>query len=155
MHITDLLSAEQVSCQQDISSKKRALQQIAHLLTENHPQIKEDDVFESLLERERLGSTGLGHGVAIPHGRIASTTEASAAVIRLDKGIDYDSPDGEPVDILIGLIVPEHSTSEHLEILACLADILASEDTRNKLRRATSDKALMEALQAWKCSNAA
>ncbi len=155
MHITDLLTAEQVSCEEDVSSKKRALQQMAHLLAHSHPETREDDVFDSLLERERLGSTGLGHGVAIPHGRIASAKEASAAVIRLDKGIDYDAPDGEPVDLLIGLIVPQDSTSEHLDILACLADVLANEDTRLKLRRAQSDEELMSALQAWNCSNAA
>ncbi len=155
MHISELVSPEQVSCQSNVNSKKRALQQLASLLAGSHPELKEDDVFDSLLERERLGSTGLGHGVAIPHGRITSAKGSSAAVLRLNKPIDYDAPDGNPVDIFIGLIVPEDSTREHLDILSCLAEVLSSEDSRNQLRKALTDEELMSALSNWKCSTAA
>ena len=155
MEIPQLIPRELVRCESDISSKKRALQELAGLLASSQAGLKEDDVFDSLLERERLGSTGLGHGVAIPHGRIASISGATAAVLRLNKAVDYDAPDDTPVDILIGLIVPEDSTTEHLEILSCLAEVLSKEDSRTKIRKALSADELTTIIHNWTCSDAA
>jgi nitrogen PTS system EIIA component len=104
-------------------------------------------VFERLLERERLGSTGLGHGVALPHARVKEVSEVLGAFIRTARGVDYDASDGEPVDLAFALLVPETATEEHLQLLAHLAGRFSEAATRANLRKADSPAAILDLLK--------
>ena len=115
--IARLMPPNNVVISLSATSKKRLFEQ-AGLLFENNHGIERSKVFDSLFARERLGSTGLGAGVAIPHGRIKGLKEAVAAVVRLTDPIPFDSPDGQPVRLVVFLLVPEHATEEHLELLS-------------------------------------
>ncbi|CAG0907584.1 unnamed protein product [Cyprideis torosa] len=146
MQLESLLPLSRVSSDLDVSSKKRALQSLSQLLADNATGLDEGDIFDSFLARERLGTTGLGKGVAIPHGRMASAKEAYAAVLKLDKGVEYDAPDDAPVDLLIGLVVPEDSTDEHLQILAGFAEILGNQRSLDQLRNASDLETLYKTI---------
>ena len=105
-------------------SKRRAFEQLSILLAKDQPSLNEEEIYSQLLERERLGSTGLGNGIALPHARISALTNTSAAFIQLEQAIDFDAIDNQPVDILFALLVPELSQEEqttHLQMLASLA----------------------------------
>ena len=138
MQIADLVTHERVACNVKVSSKKRAFELLAELLARNQQGLTQAEIIESLLARERLGSTGLGHGVAIPHGRIKRLNRAIGAFVQLENGIDFDAIDNQPVDLLFVLLVPEKCTDEHLQILAKLAEMLGDEGTRDKLHAAKS-----------------
>lgn len=156
MNIAQLLAPERILCEPEAVSKKRSLEILSETLVDNEPDLSAHHVFESLLGRERLGSTGLGHGVALPHGRSDGVNQARLAVIKLARGIDYDAPDNEPVDLLFALIVPEDSTDEHLQILALLAEMLADEQFLTQLRQTSDCQTLYHLLTHWKkASNAA
>lgn len=156
MKIASLLNPDRIICDVEANSKKRSLEILSEALVHDEPGINSSKVFENLLSREKLGSTGLGHGVALPHGRSDQFKEARLAVIKLDQGIDYDAPDSEPVDLLFALIVPEDSCNEHLEILALLAEMLADENLLKQLRQTNSCSALYQQLTHWEpSSNAA
>ena len=132
-----------------VSSKKRVFEQAA-LLFENEHGIERGKVFDSLFARERLGSTGLGHGVAIPHGRIKGLKAPMAAVFQLEHAIGFDAPDDQAVSLLIFLLVPEAATQKHLEILSEIAEMLSDAALRQKLA-ASSDAADLHALIAnWR-----
>ena len=137
MNINDLISPDRVECNLNASSKKRALEQLSDLLARSSGNLSAEEIFESLVERERLGSTGLGHGVAIPHARLTGREEATGAFIKLNHGVDFDAVDKQPADLLFALLVPEHFTDEHLEILSELARIFDNEKFRRQLRDAT------------------
>jgi nitrogen PTS system EIIA component len=148
MQIADLLSPERIRLDAGIGSKKRALEILSALLAGADPEragLTATLVFDALSAREKLGSTGLGHGVAIPHGRMAEIDAPRVAVLRLQEGVDFDAIDHEPVDILIALIVPEESTSEHLELLAQLARALSQPDNIAAIRRAADTPGLQQA----------
>ncbi len=130
------------------SSKKRVFEQ-AGLLFENNQGVARATVFDSLFARERLGSTGLGQGVAIPHGRIKGLKEAVAALIRLEEPVPFDAPDGRPVQLLIFLLVPEQATQQHLDILSELAQMLSDRTFREGLLSAGDPKAVHAMLSAW------
>ena len=117
-------------------SKKRVLEQAAQLLNRGHEAAQTEAIFECLLERERLGSTGLADGVALPHARIAGITESCGAFIRLQQAVDFDSLDKQPVDLVFALIVPKEATQEHLQLLSQLAQLFHQEEVRSQLRRA-------------------
>lgn len=156
MNIAQLLAPERILCEPDAVSKKRSLEILSEILVKNEPEIPAQHVFESLLGREKLGSTGLGNGVALPHGRSDSFDQARLAVIKLARGIDYDAPDSEPVDLLFALIVPEDSTDDHLQILALLAEMLADKKFLTQIRQTNNCQALYQLLTHWeKTSNAA
>lgn len=138
MQLIDLLAQSRVLCGVRSASKKRALEELSHLIAEGDPSLNQLEVFESLVARERLGSTGLGKGIAIPHGRLKTGTKAIAAFVRLSKGVDYDAPDGQPVDLLCALLVPANCSQEHLEILALLSEMFSSAEFREKLRAAAT-----------------
>ena len=106
-------------------------------------------VADSLFARERLGSTGLGHGVAIPHGRIKGLKSPMAAVFRLDEAIGFDAPDEQPVNLLIFLLVPEASTQKHLEILSEIAELLSDASLRDKLKSSDSADSLHHLIANW------
>lgn len=148
MSIADLLSPARISLRNDIRSKKRALEEISQLLASG-ANIDENAIFTSLVNREKLGSTGLGHGVAIPHGRVRGLDGSVGAVLRLTSGIDYESSDGAPTDLIFGLVVPEDCTEEHLEILRGLAEMFTDDTFTQKLRSTESDAALYELLSQY------
>jgi PTS system nitrogen regulatory IIA component len=131
-----LLSVAQVLVHVDATSKKRVFEE-AGLLFENLHGLSRSLVTDSLFSRERLGSTGLGHGVAIPHGRIKGLKSPMAAVIQLAHPIGFDAPDEHAVNLLIFLLVPEAATQKHLEILSEIAEMLSDADLREKMTAST------------------
>lgn len=138
--LSNLLSPSQVLLELDASSKKRVFEQ-AGMLFENHLGLGRAVVFDSLFAREKLGSTGLGQGIAIPHGRIKGLKQASGAFLRLATPVPFDSPDGRPVNLLFVLLVPEQATEEHLQILSELAQRFAERPFREALQVAqTADE---------------
>ncbi|MFN5258018.1 MAG: PTS IIA-like nitrogen regulatory protein PtsN, partial [Burkholderiales bacterium] len=134
--VSKLLPLANITVGLDASSKKRVFEQ-AGLLFENNQGIARVKVFDSLFARERLGSTGLGEGIAIPHGRIKGLKEAVAALVRLDEPVAFDAPDGKPVNLLLFLLVPEQATQQHLEILSEVAEMLSDRTMRETLLTAT------------------
>ena len=149
MHITNLLTTERIACQQDLTSKKRVLEALSGLLSTSAPNLTEVDIFDSLLSRERLGSTGLGTGVAIPHGRMTGIDTPIGAVITLKNGVDYDAIDRQPVDLLFALVVPEASTDEHLQILATLARMFSDRKLCESMRESQDAGKLLRVLDGW------
>ena len=125
-------------------SKKRVLEQIASLVAAELPELDEQDIFESLIAREKLGSTGFGNGIAIPHCRLPGCHAPLSAVLRLDSAVDFDAIDGAPVDLLFVLLVPEAATDEHLELLRQIASMLDRSEIRERLRQAQSNEALYQ-----------
>lgn len=144
----DLINESRIGHGLEISSKKRLLETLAELLAKDHPKLSTESVFERLLERERLGSTGLGHGVGLPHARIKDISNVIGAFIQTCQGVDYDAADGEPVDLAFALLVPETATEEHLQLLAHLAGRFSESATRERLRGADSAKAILDLLKA-------
>ena len=132
----------------DVTSKKRVFEH-AGVLFENHQAIARAVVTDNLFARERLGSTGLGHGVAIPHGRIKGLKNPLAAVIRVLNPIPFDAPDDEPVNLLIFLLVPEAATQRHLEILSEIAEMLSDRDLRERLNSAPDAATLHALISGW------
>lgn len=130
--ITKLLPLENIAINLDASSKKRVFEH-AGLLFENNQGIARSTVFDSLFAREKLGSTGLGQGIAIPHGRIKGLKEATGAFLRLAAPVPFDSPDGKPVSLLFVLLVPEQATEQHLQILSELAQRFSDRTCREAL----------------------
>ena len=151
--VSKLLPLANITVGLDASSKKRVFEQ-AGLLFENNQGIARVKVFDSLFARERLGSTGLGEGIAIPHGRIKGLKEAVAALVRLDEPVAFDAPDGKPVNLLLFLLVPEQATQQHLEILSDVAEMLSDRTMRETLLTATDPQALHQALEAWQPARA-
>jgi PTS system nitrogen regulatory IIA component len=149
MHISDILQAERIACQQDISSKKRSLELLSALLAETLPDFAGGEIFDSLIGRERLGSTGLGKGVALPHGRLNGLKKPIAAMATLKQATDFDAIDREPVDLLFALLVPEESTEEHLQILAHLAAMFSNQDFCTKLRSCVDSAQCFELVSKW------
>ena len=132
----------------EATSKKRAFEH-AGMLFENHHSIARATVTDNLFARERLGSTGLGHGVAIPHGRIKGLKNPLASVIRVAQSIPFDAPDDEPVGLLIFLLVPEAATQRHLEILSEIAEMLSDRELRERLKTAEDATALHKLIADW------
>jgi PTS system nitrogen regulatory IIA component len=149
MQVTQLLELERINCNYAAASKKRALEQISALITHGETELTQSQVFDSLISRERLGSTGLGRGVAIPHARVKNSERTIAALIKLEDGIDFDAIDGQPVDLLFALLVPEHATEEHLQLLAQLAEMFSDSELVRDLRAADDPSALLSSLQEW------
>lgn len=127
-------------------SKKRVLEQIAKVIGQDLPELDTQSIFESFVAREKLGSTGFGNGIAIPHCRMAGCETPLSAVLRLDAPVDFDAIDGAPVDLLFVLLVPEAATDEHLELLRQIASMLDQEEVRNRLRNVTTDQELYQAV---------
>ena len=151
--ISQLLPLTNVVVGLEASSKKRVFEQ-AGLLFENNQGIARVKVFDSLFARERLGSTGLGEGIAIPHGRIKGLKDAVAAVVRLAEPVAFDAPDGKPVSLLLILLVPEQATQQHLEILSEVAEMLSDRAMRDRLLTEADPQALHEALARWQPARA-
>lgn len=140
MQIREIISPERVARTLSASSKKRLLEKLSSLLHENEPELDENAAFHSLIERERLGSTGIGSGVALPHGRLKGLTKAIGAFAILDQEMDYDAIDRQPVKMVFALLVPEEATGEHLQILAQLAGLFNDKTLREHLLRAKDNQ---------------
>jgi len=147
MNLADLITPDAIRCNIEVKSKKRALEVLAELLTTSVSSEAEHEetslqIFQLLIDREKLGSTGMGHGIALPHARTDTTDKASAAFIKLDKGINFDSPDQQTTDLIFALLVPQHSTEEHLEILSHLAGLFSDDTFCQNLRTSSTAEEL-------------
>jgi len=148
------LPAAQVLVGVDVTSKKRAFEE-AGLLFETLHGLNRALITDSLFARERLGSTGLGHGVAIPHGRIKGLKQPLAAVFQLAAPIGFDAPDEQAVQLLIFLLVPEAATQKHLEILSEIAELLSDSQLRESMKTANADAVLHQMISTWHSAHAA
>lgn len=148
----NFISIERIGCQLEIGSKKRVLQQLGELLASSTPYLASDTVFERLLERERLGSTGLGHGIALPHARTPEVEGAVGAFVQLKSGVDFDAIDDRGVDLAFGLLVPQEATEEHLQLLAKLAAMFSNEGLCEKLRNGADAGDLLRVIQEWEAN---
>jgi PTS system nitrogen regulatory IIA component len=146
--LASILPPAQVLVSVDATSKKRAFEE-AGLLFENLHGLGRALITDSLFARERLGSTGLGHGVAIPHGRIKGLKSPMAAVFQLADSIGFDAPDEQPVVLLIFLLVPEAATQKHLEILSEIAELLSDAGLRERIKSSTDASALHALIAGW------
>jgi len=155
MNLQELVKPASVICNADVGSKKRALEMLAELLSSSSDESDALEIFQHLTEREKLGSTGLGHGVALPHARTGNCSKAVGAFVKLEQGIDFDSPDKLATDLLFALMVPEHYTDEHLKILAGLAGLFSDEQFCDNLRACTTDADLYKCITGWQLSSQA
>ena len=146
MHISEILTSERILCNVNLSSKKAVLETLSGLIAGTSSSLTGQEVFNSLLSRERLGGTGLGNGIALPHGRLKNGLSTIAAFIKLKQGVDYDAVDHQPVDLIFALLVPEHSTEEHLQVLAQLAEMFNKPEFLTRLRREESNEAIYSLL---------
>ena len=146
--IAKLLPAQNVVLDLDVGSKKRVFEH-AGLLFENNQNVARSQVFDSLFAREKLGSTGLGQAIAIPHGRIKGLKEAVGAMIRMREPIPFDAPDGQPVNLIFVLLVPERATDLHLQILSELAQMFSDRAFREQLLKVESAAAMYQAIAEW------
>lgn len=137
-----------VSLDVEATSRKRLFEDGALLLERSHG-ISHEEIFDALTQRERLGSTSVGHGCALPHARLDSMTEPAIALIRTQTGIDYDSVDDEPVNLFLFLIVPSRDPEQHLELLQRCALLLSDSAMRNVLRCASSSREICQAIWDW------
>ena len=149
MNLTSkLLPLPNVIVDLDVSSKKRVFEKVG-LLFENNHQIARSRVFDSLFAREKLGSTGLGQGVAIPHGRIKGLKEALGVLVRMKQAIPFDAPDGQPVGLIFVLLVPDRATDVHLQILSELAQMFSDKPFRERLLQAPGAPELHQLITQW------
>lgn len=154
MEITRILSPECTATAVSANSRKRVLEAASDLIAEAHGELSGRRLFDELMSRERLGSTGIGDGVAIPHCRL-NCSEILGAMIVLEHAVDYDAIDDEPVDLLFVLVVPEEETSAHLELLAALARVFSEPENRRLLRSSSSGTELHQQLVGLFSSEAA
>lgn len=152
--LASILPVDQVLVSVEVTSKKRAFEE-AGLLFESLHGLSRALVTDSLFARERLGSTGLGHGVAIPHGRIKGLKAPMAAVFQLAQPIGFDAPDEQPVQLLIFLLVPEAATQKHLEILSEIAELLSDGGLRDRIKCSVNRDALHDLISGWQSTQAA
>lgn len=155
MQILDILSPERAQTSVAASSKKRVLEQAAGIVSKAlGAGDMTEQVFDALLARERLGSTALGEGVAVPHCRLAGCTHTTGVLLQLATGIDFDSPDNLPVDLLFILVVPAQATDEHLQLLGRVAALFNDADTRTALRQARTGSELIACVSAFERNDA-
>ncbi|MBY6095704.1 PTS IIA-like nitrogen regulatory protein PtsN [Ferrimonas balearica] len=145
MEITELLSPERTLCAAPGLSKKRALELISEIASQQCPDLPKHELCESLLAREKMGSTGIGNGIALPHGRLSKLTQPIAVLVKSDEPIPFDAIDGKPVDLLFALFVPESEHQLHLATLAEVARKLSQKEVCRALRKATDNHTLFEA----------
>jgi len=145
MQINELLTPSRALCALEGGSKKRTLEIISQHIAEQQPEMDNEEIFSGLINRERLGSTGIGDGVAIPHCRLSDCHQALGMLIQLETPIEYDAIDGNPVDLLFVLLVPEEACDQHLQTLGNLAELFSQERFRERLRSAESNHSLYTA----------
>jgi len=152
--LNDLLAAPAVLAALKVKNKKQALQELAARAAAAAGR-SEREIFDTLLQRERLGSTGIGRGVAIPHGKLAKLDRLIGIFARLERPVDFDALDGEPVDLIFLLLAPEGAGADHLKALARIARLLRDDKVADKLRAARDADALFALLTAPTASHAA
>lgn len=146
MKLENIIKSDSVLCNAHARSKKHCLEILSELLGRSSPDIAAEEIFAKLIERERLGCTGLDKGIAFPHCRIAGVENSSGALMKLSSPVDFDSADGESVDLVFGLMVPEQLDQSHHEEIAMIAKILSDENLRARMRSASSSSDLYDAL---------
>ena len=142
MLIENLITPERTLTGVPGGSKKRLLETISDFVSQLHPETDAEDIFDCLIERERLGSTGIGDGVAIPHCRLESCEEPIGLLFCLDVPINFDAIDSQPVDLIFALLVPKDAVDEHLKALQAIAERFSNSDYRDKLRQSETDEEL-------------
>jgi len=145
MQIESILSPELTFCNVQCESKKRLLETSAELIAQKVPSVDANQIYNALIAREQLGSTGLGNGIAIPHCRVPKCESTIGCLIKLEKGLDFDAIDGEPVDLLFYLLVPENTIEGHLEVLRNLAERFNKNEYCANLRACNSNSSLFAA----------
>ncbi len=146
MLLEEIIKSDTVLCNAHARSKKHCLEILSELLVRPTPEIASEDIFESLIGRERLGCTSLNKGVAFPHCRVEHLDTSTAALIKLSETVDFDSPDGEPVDLVFGLIVPEDLDASHHADIGMITTLLRDDGLRTRLRSATTSSELYDVL---------
>ena len=150
MQLADIITPDRVAAQVQAKSKKRAFESLSELIA-SHPNSSLDahGISNTFIARERLGTTAIDHGVAIPHGRVSHSSETIGAFIQLSKGIDCDAMDRQAVNLMFALLVPEESTDEHLQLLARLAQMFSNAELREQLCLAADSQTLYNLLIDW------
>jgi PTS system nitrogen regulatory IIA component len=145
--LKDLITEDCIECAVPLTSKKRVLEEIAHLAARKYTELDQHILLDSLMEREKMSSTGIGNGIAIPHGRLSHTERAQAVILTTEQAIDFDAIDKRPVDIFIALFVPEASCKEHLVTLQSIAQLLQQSDVLKFIRQCQNPHQLFEFIQ--------
>ena len=143
--IKSFLLPERTQCRISVTSKKRAIEEASRRIAATNRLLDADEIYSHLIAREKLGSTALGHGIAIPHCRLDSCDEIIGAMFSLEEGVDFEAFDHEPVKVLFVLLVPTQEVDEHLQVLATLASRFDQEEYRHGLFKAKTDAALFDA----------
>ncbi|SFR42532.1 PTS IIA-like nitrogen-regulatory protein PtsN [Marinobacter gudaonensis] len=146
--IDNILAPELTLCRVAASSKKRALEFIAEQINQQDNTLSETQIFNNLIARERLGSTGIGQGIAIPHCRLEGLDHVVGVLMTLEESVDFDAIDNQPVDLIFALIVPKEATSEHLELLSQLAEKFNERSFCDRLRQCQDARTLYERMTA-------
>ena len=146
MDLTTILSPERTIRCASCQSKKRTIEEVAHIFSEHLKGPSAHEVFDALIERERLGSTGLGDGIGIPHCRLAACDKPTGVLLLLETPIDFDALDRQKVDIIFALVVPQEANDDHLDILATIAGKFSQPELRDKLRATETSEALYKAI---------
>jgi PTS system nitrogen regulatory IIA component len=146
MNLENIIQPDSVLCNVSARSKKHSLEILSELLTRPNPDIANEDVFSRLIERERLGCTSLSKGIAFPHCRVDGVHQQTGALIKLREPVDFDSADGELVDVVFGLMVPSELDENDRVVIDAIAHFLRDEDLRTRLRKANSSSELYDAL---------
>ncbi len=149
MQLIDLLTHDRVIADVPVSSKKRALEFVADLIARDDGAGAQRLVLDGFCARERMGTTAFGGGVAMPHGRLKNFSEARGAFVRLAEPVDFHAADGERVDLVFALAVPDHFTDQHLILLAQIAEMFTDKDLLRHLRQARDSRQLFDLLAAW------
>jgi PTS system nitrogen regulatory IIA component len=144
MQAADALSVERINLGVGATSKKRVLEISSELLAGGDAGLQQRDVFEALVAREKLGGTGIGWGVAIPHARLSGLRQLHAAFVALSEPVSFDAIDGKPVDLIFAMAVPEDATDEHLQLLSSLARLFNQSEFRDALRGQSGAESILQ-----------
>lgn len=144
MDVSDIITPERTFTNVEGTSKKRVLENAAGLIAQLAPEFTANELFDNLITRERLGSTAIGKGVAIPHCRAKHCTHTIGALFKLQEPVDFDALDNEPVDLMFVLLVPEEATEEHLQLLSQIAQRFSDENVRDSMRSATNKESFFQ-----------
>jgi PTS system nitrogen regulatory IIA component len=150
MHLSDILTVDATCCGLKVNSKKRVLENICQLASSQVGDIETDQLLASLIAREKMGSTGIGNGIAIPHGRLPNASKVVAVLVTTERPIDFDAIDNREVDIFIALFVPENSCQEHLNTLQSIAKLFSDKSMSKLVRKCNDPKALFNLIQQAK-----
>ncbi|WP_395340615.1 PTS IIA-like nitrogen regulatory protein PtsN [Ningiella sp. W23] len=146
MIISDIISLDRTQCSVDCHSKKRIFEVISEIAVKQNPRLNQSEVLSSLLSREKMGSTGIGNGIAIPHGRIDGINQIMAIIVTSDEPIEFDAIDNKPVDIFFAILVPSEEADTHLKALSGIARKLSDKDIVKAIRKAEDKKEIVSAL---------